>query len=53
MLSSKEFDFKNGIIFRIPLNDRSTYSGEHIDKNGIEPNIKIESEKHFNTHLIK
>jgi hypothetical protein len=53
MLSSNEFDLENGITLRIPLNDYITYSGERIDKNGIEPNIEIESEKALEYTLNK
>ncbi|MBV7439825.1 hypothetical protein KRX57_00150 [Weeksellaceae bacterium TAE3-ERU29] len=45
MLSSNEFKIENEIILRIPLNDFITYSGERIDKKGVEPNIKVKSEK--------
>ncbi|EGV42511.1 hypothetical protein BZARG_2203 [Bizionia argentinensis JUB59] len=53
MLSSNEFNLDNGITLRIPLNDYITYSGERIDKNGIEPNIKVESEKALEYTLNK
>ena len=53
MLSSNEFDLGNGITLRIPLNDYITYSGERIDKNGIEPNIEVESEKTLEYTLDK
>jgi hypothetical protein len=53
MLSSNEFDLGNGITLRIPLNDYITYSGERIDKNGIQPNIEVESEKALEYTLDK
>jgi len=53
MLSSNEFDLGDGITLRIPLNDYITYSGERIDKNGIEPNIEVESEKALEYTLNK
>jgi hypothetical protein len=53
MLSSDEFNLENGITLRIPLNDYITYSGERIDKNGIEPNIKVESDKALEYTLNK
>jgi hypothetical protein len=53
MLSSNEFNLENGITLRIPLNDYITYSGERIDKNGIEPNIKVESKKALEFTLNK
>lgn len=45
MLSSNEFKMEDGITLRIPLNDYITYTGERIDKKGIEPDIEVESEK--------
>ena len=53
MLSSNVFDLGNGIKLRIALNDNITYSGERIDKNGIEPNIEVESEKALEYTLDK
>ena len=53
MLSSNEFYLGNGITLRIPLNDYITYSGERIDKNGIEPTIEVESEKALEYTLDK
>jgi hypothetical protein len=53
MLSSNEFKLENGITLRIPLNDYITYSGERIDKNGIEPNIEVEPEKALEYTLEK
>ena len=53
MLSSNVFDLGNGIKLRIPLNDNITYSGERIDKNGIEPNIEVKSEKALEYTLDK
>lgn len=53
MLSSNEFNLENGITLRIPLNDYITYSGKRIDKNGIEPNIEIKSEKSLKYILNK
>lgn len=53
MLSSNEFYLENGITLRIPLNDYITYSGERIDKNGIKPNIKVESKKALEYTLNK
>lgn len=44
MLSSNEFIINNEIIIRIPLNDYITYSGERIDRIGVEPDIKVKSE---------
>ena len=53
MLSSNVFDLGNGIKLRIALNDNITYSGERIDKNGIEPNIEVKSEKALEYTLDK
>lgn len=53
MLSSNEFYLENGITLRIPLNDYITYSGERIDKKGIEPNIKVESKEALKYTLNK
>ena len=53
MLSSNEFNLENGITLRIPLNDYITYSGERIDKSGIEPNIKVEPKKALEYTLNK
>jgi len=51
MLSSNEFTIENKLTLRIPLNDYVTYSGDRIDKKGVEPNIEIESEKSL-THAL-
>jgi len=53
MLSSNEFIIDNNLTLRIPLNDYITYSGERIDKVGIEPDIEIESEKALEYTLNK
>ena len=53
MLSSSKFIVDKNLTLKIPLNDYITYSGERIDKVGIEPDIEIESEKALEYTLNK
>jgi len=52
MLSAKSFEIEDGISVMIPLNDYITYSGNRIDKKGIEPDIEVES-KQAQAYVLK
>ena len=51
MLAMNTFEVNNNITLGIPVNDYITYSGDRIDKVGIEPHIKTESKEALNKVL--